>query len=103
LVRWQFAPESRVKILGERRFSVRRADIAIVIEVDSKWAEVKLAEPVTDKDPRLPSPGIRNMRDLEGMVSPAFRKACVAPYLLLAAPRTDKTCVFRTTFLTSEA
>jgi hypothetical protein len=101
-VRWQFAPGSWVKNLGQGRFSVHRADISIVIEVDQKWAEVNLSEPMTEKEPDHRAHALSSPRDLEGSVSPAFRKICFAPYLLLSAPASDKTCVFRTTFLTSE-
>ena len=85
-VRWQFAPGSLVKNLGERKFSINRADVSIVIEVDEKWNEVQLVEsPVTRED-------------LEGIVSPAFRQTAFAPYLKMTA-RSHKPCVFRTTFL----
>jgi len=101
-VRWQFAPGSRVKNLGERRFSVRRADISIVIEVDQKWIGASLAEPVTGKEPNLRASPFSRSRSFGGSISPAFRSLCFAPYLLLTASAGDKTCVFRTTFLTSE-
>jgi hypothetical protein len=39
---------------------------------------------------------------MAGTVSPAFRKVEWAPFLkLLARPGSDKSCVFRTTFLAS--
>jgi len=101
-VRWQFAPGSRVKNLGERRFSVRRADVSIVIEVDQKWIGASLAEPVTEEESRQRESPFSGSRNFGGSVSPAFRSLCFAPYLLLTAPAGDKTCVFRTTFLTSE-
>jgi hypothetical protein len=99
-VRWQFAPGSWVKGLGERKFSVHRADVAVVIEVDEKWAEVELGEPVGvgDQSPLVTAPTV----SLEGIVSPGFRRICRAPYLkLVARPQGDKPCVFTTTFLAS--
>jgi hypothetical protein len=96
-VRWQFAPGSWVKRHSERRFSIHRADVAVMIEVDESWAEVELVEP-TDSSSRIDQTA--DHRTLEGMVSPAFRKVCPAPYLKLTArPQGDKPCVFRTTFL----
>jgi hypothetical protein len=98
--RWQFAPGSWVKRISDRKFSVHRADVAVVIEVDGNWAEVELVEPVQENDQSLLTS--ITTRSLEGIVSPAFRKVCRAPYLkLLARPQGDKPCVFTTTFLAS--
>lgn len=89
-VRWQFAPGACVKILGERKFIVNREGVSLDVEVSEDWAEVKLVEREADRGGDAP---------LAGIVSPAFRKTCFAPYLLLTARRGDKPCVFRTTFL----
>jgi hypothetical protein len=53
----------------------------------------------TEPDGKLTS---STVIEIEGMVSPAFRKTVWAPYLKLTA-RADrhKPCVFRTTFLAS--
>jgi hypothetical protein len=97
-VRWQFGPGSWVKRLGERKFSIHRADVSVMIEVDENWAEVQLVEPVGQGDQSNPVPAAT--RSLEGIVSPAFRKTAWAPYLkLVARPTGDKPCVFTTTFL----
>jgi hypothetical protein len=79
-VRWQFAPGSLVRELEERRFSVARAGAAITVQVGHNWAATALGE---------------------GIVSPAFRKTCPAPFLeLTARPSGDQRSHFRTTFLT---
>lgn len=91
-VRWQFAPGACVKILGERKFVVNREDASLGVEVSADWAEVKLVESEAERGDDAP---------LAGVVSPAFRKTCFAPYLLLTARPGDKPCVFRTTFLAS--
>jgi hypothetical protein len=100
VVRWQFAPGSWVKRVSERKFSVHRGAVAMMAEVDQSWAKVELCEPVGyDREGVINSapPG-----SLEGIVSPAFRKLCWAPYLKLTArPQGDKPCVFSTTFLAS--
>jgi hypothetical protein len=96
-VRWQFAPGSWVKRISERKISVHRADVAVVIEVDDNWAGIELVELVPDK-PSILRP--KSAESLEGIVSPAFRRTAWAPYLKLSArPAGDKPCVFRTTFL----
>ena len=78
-VRWQFAPGSQVRELEERRFSVARAGAAITVQVGHNWAATALGQ---------------------GIVSPAFRKACPAPFLeLTARPSGDEPSDFRTTFL----
>jgi hypothetical protein len=119
-VRWQFAPASWVKRHSDRKFSVHRADVAMMIEVDENWARVELVEPLAAPDsPEAPDreggvdPDGGSARrgavtsgeaDLavDGLVSPAFRKVVRAPYLKLTArPQGDKPCVFTTTFLAS--
>jgi hypothetical protein len=80
-VRWQFAPDTTVRALAERSFSVERAGAGITLEAGAGWAAVELGE---------------------GIVSPAFRKTCRAPFLeLTARPSGEKPSLFRTTFLTS--
>jgi hypothetical protein len=95
-VRWQFAPESRVEMLGDRRFRVTRRSISMEVQVSAEWAEVFCVtnpSQVAEADPDAP---------LAGTVSPAFRKTVWAPYLkLVARPQGDKPCVFTTTFLAS--
>ena len=90
-VRWQFAPGSWLKRLEERKFSLHREGVSIVIEVGANWAEVNLVETASEHED-----------DLEGIVSPAFRKTVWAPYLKLTARGGKKPCVFRTTFLASQ-
>jgi hypothetical protein len=95
-VRWQFAPGSWVKRHSERKFSVHRAGVAVTIEVDENWAEVELGEPVGHGDQSLTSVP---KGSLEGIVSPAFRRICWAPYLkLVARPSEEGNRVFQTTF-----
>jgi hypothetical protein len=93
-VRWQFAPESRVETLGERRFRVSRHGVSMEVQVSADWAEVFCVSErnqVLKADPDAP---------LAGTVSPAFRKTVWAPYLkLVAQPQGDKPGVFRTRFL----
>jgi hypothetical protein len=119
-VRWQFAPGAWVKQLGERRFALHRAEVSVTIEVSDDWTAIELVEPdaETGRDDlpgkaRLPSSPDSSSRSngarresrppgsLEGIVSPAFRKICRAPFLKLTAGPSDKPCVFRTTFLAS--
>ena len=97
-VRWQFAPGSFVKMLNARRFEVKRAEVALVIEVGEEWSEVCLVE--EERKSLLTSAPTGEER-LAGTVSAAFRKVEWAPYLKLVARPGDKSCVFRTTFLTS--
>ncbi len=87
-VLWQFAPGSVVKVLGERKFLVKRKDVSLRIAAGPEWAEARLVETGA---PRV----------LEGIVSPAFRKTAFAPYLKLTAGG-GNACVFRTTFLASD-
>lgn len=95
-VRWQFASDSRVELLGVRRYRVTRHGVAMEVQVSADWAEVWCVteqSQVAQADPDAP---------LAGMVSPAFRKTVWAPYLkLVARPQGDKPCVFSTTFLAS--
>jgi hypothetical protein len=95
-VRWQFAPDSRVEELGQRRFRVTRHSVSMEVQVSADWAEVWCVteqSQVAKADPDAP---------LAGTVSPAFRKTVWAPYLkLVARPQGDKPCVFSTTFLAS--
>ncbi|MHB8523303.1 MAG: heparinase II/III domain-containing protein [Limisphaerales bacterium] len=93
-VRWQFAPETSVKLLGERRFLLRRRDASVVVEVGAEWADITLVEAESER---------RDVASMDGAVSPAFRKVCFAPYLLLRARPGEKPCLFRTTFLASTA
>src|SRR5207253_289396 len=79
-VRWQFAPGSWVKRLDKRKFSLHRADVAITIEVGSNWTGVDLVE--LEPERKL---GATISNDLEGVVSPAFRKTVWAPCLKLTA------------------
>jgi hypothetical protein len=98
--RWQFAPGCWVKRLRERRFLIRRADVAVEFEVDDRWATVELVEAKEEKVQNLVTSAAAN--PFEGIVSPAFRKTVWAPYLkLVARPQGDKPCVFTTTFLAS--
>jgi hypothetical protein len=98
-VRWQFAPGCWVKKLDKRKYQLNRAEASVVIEVDESWAEVQLVELAADEDQK---PVSTDAGSLEGIVSPAFRKICRAPYLkLLARPEPGKPCVFRTSFLAS--
>jgi hypothetical protein len=96
-VRWQFAPASWVKRMGGRAFAVHRGDAAITVEVDENWEGVELVEPVPPDEAQA---GV-GTRSFEGIVSPAFREICRAPFLKLTARVGDKPCVFRTTFLAS--
>lgn len=95
-VRWQFAPDSRVDDLGNRRYRVARHGVSMEVQVSADWAEVWCVteqSQVAQADPDAP---------LAGTVSPAFRKTVWAPYLkLVARPQGDKPCVFSTTFLAS--
>jgi hypothetical protein len=82
-VRWQFPPDSRVTELPGRRFTVNRNGAALSIQVDRHWAAAVIGE---------------------GLVSPAFRKVCSAPFLQLTAePVRQESVAFRTTFLGSES
>jgi len=98
-VRWQFAPGSLVKLLDERRFSIKRESQSVLVEAGSEWAEVVLVE---RKSQSLPDTALTTGVEARyaGTVSPAFRRVEWAPFLnLVARPRAGKPCVFRTTFL----
>jgi len=86
-VHWQFAPESRLERMGDRKFRVARHGETVEVEVDANWSSV---EPVLEK------------RDgsFDGICSPGYRETCFAPCLKLAA-RGHNPCVFATTFLAS--
>lgn len=94
LVRWQFAPDSRLEDLGARRYRATRHGVSMEVQVSADWAEVWCVteqSQVAQADPDAP---------LAGTVSPAFRKTLWAPYLkLVARPQGDKPCVFSTAFL----
>ena len=92
-VRWQFAPESSVEILGERQFRIIRHGVAMEVQVSADWAEVFCVTDqtqVAEADPDAP---------LAGIVSPAFRQTVWAPYLKLIARLSAQPCVFSTRFL----
>jgi len=114
-VRWQFAPETSVKRLDDRRFLLRRHDVAIELQVSEGWSDVVLVEmdafantsrsetaapeeykgkPGTAREDAGPTA-------YEGIVSPAFRKTVWAPYLKLVARPAGRPCVFSSTFLAS--
>jgi hypothetical protein len=99
-VRWQFPPGSRVKRTSERAFRICRAGSVLVIEVAKEWSDVQLIGPIVDPAEEQPLGTSAPTRDLEGIVSPAFRQICRAPFLKLTA-RGDQPCVFTTTFLAS--
>ncbi len=108
VVRWQFAPGTRVETLSPRRFRVHRpgaspaspaansgqpAEVALEIDVGPAWSNVAC---VTDPG-QVPTvdPG----HPLAGTVSPTFRHTLWAPYLKLTASETDPhTRGFTTTF-----
>ena len=95
-VRWQFAPDSRVEDMGQRRYRVTRHGVSMEVQVSPDWAEVWCVMEqiqVGKADPDAP---------LAGTVSSAFRKTVWAPYLkLVARPQGDKPCSFSTSFLAS--
>ena len=96
---WQFAPGTYVKLLGERKLSVKRDNVGVIVEIGPEWAEVLVAE---QKNQGLLPPMNELEAQFAGTVSPAFRKVEWAPFLkLVARPGSDKSCVFRTTFLAS--
>jgi hypothetical protein len=95
-VQWQFAPESWIKRIGDRTFSVHRHGVSVTIQADDNWNEVELRENAGPVDVRELAPTA-----LDGIVSPQFRKVCRAPFLKLTARDGIKPCVFRTIFLAS--
>lgn len=100
-VRWQFAPGTRLKRHGERRFQICRDAESIGIEVGDEWSEVLLIEE-NDHDTRRRVAANALEAEHAGTVSSAFRKTEWAPFLkLMARPKPGGTCVFRTTFLAS--
>ena len=92
-VRWQFAPDTVVKKLGERRFIMKRHCVEMEVQVSAGWSDVELVE--MDSLPAQPD-------NFEGIVSPAFRKTLRAPFLRLTARPTAQPCVFSTQFLACE-
>jgi hypothetical protein len=102
VVRWQFAPGVWVKQISERKYSIRRADVTVMLEADENWHKVELGEPLASANEQ---PGARQGHgSSEGLVSPAFRQVLRAPYLkLLAHPQPGQPCVFRTRFLACPA
>lgn len=89
-VRWQFAPDTIVKQLGDRRFIVKRHGVGMEVQVSESWSDVELVE----LDALASPPD-----NFEGIVSPAFRKTLRAPFLKLTARPTGQPCVFSTRFL----
>ncbi len=79
VVRWQFAPETRIDVLSARRFRVSRRSATLEIEVSPNWSQVSLvteASQASSADPEAL---------LAGTVSPRFRQTVWAPYLKLTA------------------
>jgi Heparinase II/III-like protein/Heparinase II/III N-terminus len=96
-VRWQLAPECEVEQLPGPAFLVTRGATTLRIEVSKAWEAPEVFIPpltgCTAGTSPLGGP-------LDGLVSPAFRKVCRAPYLQLTArpsPVQDSPLV--TTFL----
>ena len=119
-VRWQFAPETQIKRLDDRRFLLRRHDVAIELQVSEGWSDVVLVEMDAFENTsgaESAAPGSRGHSPhhdetetaredarptaYEGIVSPAFRKTLRAPFLKLVAKPSGRPCVFSTTFLAS--
>jgi hypothetical protein len=93
-VRWQFAPASEVEQLAGRAFSVTRGAVRLRIEVSKGWEAAEVVMPPLTAGPS-PQGG-----SLDGLVSPAFRVVCGAPYLqLTAGPSPGQDSPFVTTFL----
>src|SRR5262249_6577949 len=44
MVRWQFAPGTWVKRISDHKYSVHRADVSVMIEVDPSWDSIELLE-----------------------------------------------------------
>ena len=87
-VRWQFAPETVIKRVDEKRFTATRQGVSIRIELSAEWAEVQLFA------------GNFEQSSLDGVVSQTFRITQRAPFLLACArPAITQACVYRTTFL----
>ena len=86
---------------SERRLWVKRENVSVIVEIGPEWAEVLVVE---QRIRGLPRSAASNELEAQfaGTVSPAFRKVEWAPFLkLVARPGSDKSCVFRTTFLAS--
>jgi hypothetical protein len=103
-VRWQFAPETSVKRLDDRRFLLRRHDVAIELQVSEGWSDVVLVEldafaNTSRSETAAPAREDARPTAYEGIVSPAFRKTVRAPCLKLIARPAGRPCVFSTTFL----
>src|SRR5262249_33147104 len=93
-VHWQFAPGCWVKRISSHQFSLHRADVSVMIDVDKRWDSIELVElPAT---PEGPSPA--GTDSLPGLVSPAFRRVVRAPYLKLTARPTGESCFSPPTF-----
>jgi len=99
-VRWQFASGARLEQMSERSFRVKRKGIHLDIEAGEEWAEV---HPVVERDSRAVTSAATSEAEARfaGTVSPAFRQVEWAPFLKLVGRPSDKSCVFRTTFLAS--
>jgi hypothetical protein len=98
---WQFAPGCWVKQLDQRKFSVNRANVSVMIEVNASWADIILVEPADRKRQSFLPSAATDEELFAGIVSPAFRKIERASFLKLVARPDDKPGVFRTTFLVS--
>ena len=72
---WQFAPESSVERVSERRFRVVSGTAEMTIEIGDGWTGAEFWQP----------DGSEKKGDLDGIVSPRFMKTTHAPYLKLAA------------------
>lgn len=97
-VRWQFAPGATVKLTSERNYRIRRGGVEMNLRLEGDWSEALLIETPEDRA------RMEQAHPLAGTTSRAFRHTEFAPYLLLrAVPGADKPCVFRTTFLASDA
>jgi hypothetical protein len=96
-VRWQFAPACEVEQLPGRAFLVTRGASTLRIDVSKAWeAPEVFIPPLTGC-----TAGTSALEgSLDGLVSPAFRKVCRAPYLQLTArPSPVQDSPFVTTFL----
>lgn len=79
VVRWQFAPDTRIEVMSTRCFRATRQNAVVEIEVSPSWEKVSL---VTDPaQARLVDPDA----PLAGTVSARFRQTVWAPYLKLTA------------------
>jgi hypothetical protein len=81
VVRWQFAPDSRVVARAERTFRVDRSGAAFFIQVDHGWSAATIGQ---------------------GVVSPGFRQVVAAPYLELTAGPGPGSADLQTTFALDE-